>query len=121
MAFESYNYIALFIFILFSASVPISFLVTSWFLRPHPPKNPVKGTSYESAEAPIGRTKDIVNEYIPFFTIFLPFEIISMMTILWAIASRQLPALIDVAAIGLPLFGMAFAWLGYKMAVDKHV
>jgi NADH:ubiquinone oxidoreductase subunit 3 (subunit A) len=121
MITDSYNYVALFIFVLFAAFVPLSFLLTSWFLRPHKPSNPVKGTSYESAEQPIGRIKDVANEYLPFFAIFLPFEIISMVLLLWAVSARQLPPLTNVIMIGLPILAMTFAWLGYKMTVDKSV
>jgi NADH:ubiquinone oxidoreductase subunit 3 (subunit A) len=115
-----YNYIAVGFFILFAIFVPVSFLLTSKMLRPSKPGNRVKNTPYESAEEPIGRSGDVDNEYLAFFAIFLPFEVISMIILLWAVAARSLAAGINVAVIGLLIITMVLALAGYKFASEKR-
>jgi NADH:ubiquinone oxidoreductase subunit 3 (subunit A) len=114
-----YNYIALVFFALFALSVPISFLFTSKMLRTKKAGNKVKNAPYESAEEPIGHARDVDNEYLSFFAIFLPFEIISMVIVLWAVAARQLGQGANVLVIGLIILSMALALAGYKFATDK--
>ncbi len=116
---EYYNYIALAFFALFALSVPIQFLLASKMLRQKSKPNRVKNTPYESAEQPIGKTRDIATEYLNFFAIFLPFEIISMVVVLWSISARQLDLTTNIAIIGLAIVSMALALLGYKFASDK--
>lgn len=114
MAIQYYNYIALAVFVLLSISVPASFLLTSKFLRPSPSKNKTKQAPYESAEATIGKTRDVDNEYISFFALFLPFEIISMVLVLWALVARSLDPLTNALALGLAVLSMFLALIGYK-------
>jgi len=115
-----YNYIALAFFVLFALFIPISFLLTSKMLRQKSNGNKVKNTSYESAEQPIGKARDVATEYLTFFAIFLPFEIISMVVLLWSIAARQLGLAVNIAVIGLAIVSMILALLGYKFAGDKN-
>jgi NADH:ubiquinone oxidoreductase subunit 3 (subunit A) len=114
-----YNYIALAFFVLFALFVPISFLLTSKMLRVKSRGNRVKNTPYESAEQPIGKTRDVANEYLTFFAIFLPFEIMAMVVVLWSISARQLDLTTNIAVIGLAIVSMALALLGYKFASDR--
>ncbi len=115
-----YNYIALAFFVLFALFVPISFLLTSKLIRQKSHGNKVKNTSYESAEQPIGKARDVANEYLSFFAIFLPFEIMAMVIVLWSIAARQLDLAANIGVIGLVMASMALALLGYKFASDKN-
>ncbi len=114
-----YNYIALAFFVLFALFVPISFLLTSKMLRQKSRGNRVKNTSYESAEQPIGSARDIATEYLAFFAIFLPFEIMAMVVVLWSISARQLDLTTNIAIIGLAIISMALAMLGYKFISDR--
>jgi len=115
-----YNYIALAFFVLFALFVPLSYILTSKLLRQRSKGNRVKNTPYESAEQPIGKTRDIVNEYLSFFAMFLPFEIIAIVIVLWSIAARQLDLADNVAVIGLVIISMALALLGYKFTSDRR-
>ena len=121
MYLDYYDYIALFIFVLFALFVPASFLLTSKLLRPHKAMNPVRGTSYESAEEPINSGRDVVNEYLHFFVLFLPFEIVGMVLVLWAIAARGLSLTANILIVGLAVVSMALALIGYKIAVRRDV
>ena len=121
MYLDYYDYIALIVFALFAIFIPASFLFTSKLLRKNPPGNRVKGTSYESAEQPIGGARDIDNEYLPFFAIFLPFEIITMVLILWALAARIAGASTNLLVIGLAVVSMVLAIIGYKYIGDRRV
>ncbi len=121
MYLDYYDYIALIVFVLFAIFIPASFLLTSKLLRKNPPGNRVKGTSYESAEQPVGGIRDIDNEYLPFFAIFLPFEIITMVLILWALAARIVGAGTNLLVVGLAIVSMVLAIIGYKYTSDKHV
>lgn len=120
MYLDYYDYIALIVFVLFAIFIPASFLLTSKLLRKNPPGNRVKGTNYESAEQPIGAARDVDNEYLPFFAIFLPFEIITMVLILWALAARIDGAATNILVAGLAVFAMVLAILGYKYTSDKN-
>ncbi len=114
-----YNYIALGFFVLFAIFVPVSFLLTSKLLRPKSIGNKAKNTPYESAEEPIGSSRDVVNEYLPFFAMFLPFEIIALSIVLWTISARELPLGTNVLVLGLVITSMLLALVGYRFASER--
>lgn len=120
MYLDYYNYIALVIFALFALFIPLSFLFASKLLRPRRAMNPVRGTPYESAEEPIGRSRDIVTEYLPYFVLFLPFEIIAMLLVLWSIAARGISIYTNLLIIGLAVVSMALALVGYRLTNRKE-
>lgn len=111
-----YNYIALLIFIAFAVFMPVSFLMIAKFLGRRDQGNPVKNAPYESGEETIGNSRDVDNEYLPHFMIFLPFEIIIAILILWSTVSRSLNYGADAAILGLGIIATALAFIGYKMA-----
>lgn len=115
MYLDYYDYIALIIFLIFAAFVPVSFIVASKMLRPKRPDNPVKGTPYESAEQPIGTHMDVINEYMGFFALFLPFEIIGILLVLWAPAARSLDIVTNIFVLGLAVVSMVLALAGYRL------
>ena len=79
-----YNYVALLIFIAFAVFMPVSFIFTAKLLGKKRTGNPVKNAPYESGEETVGNSRDIDNEYLPHFMVFLPFEIIIVALILWS-------------------------------------
>lgn len=119
MYLDYYDYIALAFFILFALFVPYSFLLASKMLRPRKAMNPVRGTPYESAEEPIGNTRDIVTEYLPYFVLFIPFEIIAMLLVLWSISARANGIVTNALIMGLAVLSMFLALIGYKFANRK--
>lgn len=108
-----YNYIALLFFGIFAAVVPAGLLIASKLIRPRVPGNPVKNSSYESAEESIGSNRDIDNEYLPFFTMFLPFEIIAVLLLVWAGVSASVPFGASVMVLTLLVISTGFAVFGY--------
>ncbi len=114
-----YNYIALVFFALFALFIPASFLLTSKMLRVNKPGNKVKNAPYESAEEPIGKSKDVDDEYLAYFALFLPFEIIGLGVLLWSVVARQVTLLTNILVIGLVILSMGFAFIGYKITTEK--
>lgn len=118
---STYEYVAILFFAAFAIFVPVSFLISSKLLRKNSPGNPVKNAPYESAETSIGSGRDIDNEYLPFFALFVAFEIIGMLVLLWSLVTRQLGYGANLLVIGLTIVSMAFALIGYRFTIDKNV
>ena len=116
-----YDYIAAALFILFGLFVPFSFLLTSKLLRTKTPGNPVKNSPYESGEKSIGSSRDLDNEYLPYFALFLPFEIIAVYMIFWAPTARVGSQISAIGSMGILVLSAVFALIGYKMISGKNV
>lgn len=115
-----YDYLAILVFALFAVFIPVSFLLTSKMLRPSSMRNDVKNAPYESAEKTIGSGRDIDNEYLPFFALFLPFEIISIVLLLWSIAARNMALPSNILVMGMAAVSTLAAVIGYKLIGDKN-
>ncbi|MGC8647313.1 MAG: NADH-quinone oxidoreductase subunit A [Candidatus Micrarchaeia archaeon] len=115
-----YNYIALLFFTVFSIAIPAVMIFGAKLIRHEEPENPVKNAPYESGEVSIGSAYDVYNEYLPYFMIFIPFEIVVVFLILWAYVSRSLSYSTGLYAIGAALLAMFFAIIGYVLAGAKH-
>ncbi len=115
-----YDYIALIFFALFGIFIPVSFLLSAKLLGKHEPGNPVKNAPYESAEETIGGSRDIDNEYLSYFALFLPFEIVAVVVLLWSEVAYSLPLPIDLLYLGLPMISMLLMFAAYKLINDKH-
>ena len=111
----NYDYIAVLVFAAISVFVPMSLLLTAKLLRHKTNGNAVKGSPYESAEATIGRNRDVINEYLPFFMMFLPFELVAVLLLVWSSALRQASFANGTLAMGLAVMALAFAFAGYFM------
>lgn len=116
-----YDYVVLGVFALLGMFIPASLLISSKILGFKSRGNKVKNAPWESAEDSVGESLDIDNEYLPFFSIFLPFEIISAVFIVWASQAKNIAYNQDVGIIVLATLS-AFVVLGfYKLAArDKH-
>ena len=115
-----YNYIAIVFFSLFAIFIPASFLFTSWLLRDKVPSNPVKNAPYESGEESIGGSRDIDTEYFPFIMLFLPFEVIAILVLVWSYAAGIMGKYPGLYMILLLLSATAFSIVGYKAIDDNH-
>lgn len=115
-----YNYVSLIFFIAFGVFIPFSFLMTSKLLRRKDNPNKVKYAPYESGEETIGRNKDLEVEYFPFLMIFLPFEIITILILLWSLVALDIPYITGVEILGLTIISLIFSLLGYKLICDKN-
>jgi NADH:ubiquinone oxidoreductase subunit 3 (subunit A) len=114
-----YNYVALLLFIAFAVFVPVSFLLTAKLLGRKESGNPVKNAPYESGEKTVGDSRDVDNEYLPYFMLFLPFEIVIAILVLWSTTARQMSLSANIMLIGLGLFATVASFVGYRMV--RHV
>ncbi|MGI0100696.1 MAG: NADH-quinone oxidoreductase subunit A [Candidatus Micrarchaeaceae archaeon] len=111
-----FDYIALALFIAFAVFVPASFLLTVKLLAHREPGNPVKNSPYESAEETVGDSRNIENEYMPYFMIFLPFEVIIVILILWSTATSYVSYSSSVSVMVLGVLATVLSFIGYKVA-----
>lgn len=110
-----YDYVALLIFIAFAAFMPVSFLLTAKLLGRKRSGNPIKNAPYESGEETIGNSRDIDNEYLPHFMIFLPFEIMIIILILWSTVAKTVSFGTSIAILMLGVSATALSFIGYRM------
>ena len=111
------DYLAVVIFILISLFMPASMLLTSVLLRYTGSSNPVKRSNFESAEASFGARLSIMREYLHYFSMFLGYEIVAVMVVLWVFVAKGLPNLYSYMILGLAVF--AFALELFVMFVAK--
>ena len=102
------NVVAIVIFIAFSIFTPVSLVITSIFLRRRPKRNAMIGSSYESAEESTGSRISIMNEYMHYFSMFLAFEILVAVIIVWAPIARRLSFMSSAVVLLLLVTGMVF-------------
>jgi NADH:ubiquinone oxidoreductase subunit 3 (subunit A) len=110
-----YDYVALLLFIAFAIFIPVSFLLAAKLIGRKESGNAVKNSPYESGEETIGSSRDIENEYLPYFMMFLPFEVIVAILILWSTTTRQMSYGVNIMIISLAVFAAAISLVGYKM------
>ena len=99
------TYLPIIIYALFSVFMPASIILTSFVLRNVTKSNPVKSSAFESAEQSKGTRISIMNEYIHYFPMFISFEIIAAITLIWILAARAIPFTNSMFVLGLMLLG----------------
>ncbi|MGC8496114.1 MAG: NADH-quinone oxidoreductase subunit A [Candidatus Micrarchaeia archaeon] len=110
-----YNYIAIIFFALFSIAIPLLLMLVSKLIRYNAPNNAVKSAPYESGELSIGQNIDVYNEYMPYFMLFLPFEVVVVVLLLWAYVARLVSYDTSIYILALAIFAMLMAIAGYKI------
>ncbi|MHB1830630.1 MAG: NADH-quinone oxidoreductase subunit A [Candidatus Micrarchaeaceae archaeon] len=103
-----FNVIAIILFIAFAIFTPVSMIITSKMLRRKTTRNPVKDAAYESAEASTGSRITIMNEYLHYFSMFIMFEILVAVVLVWAPLASSMQFIPSAAILSLLVFGMAF-------------
>lgn len=116
----AYEYIAVAVFAFLALIVPFSMILIAKLLGPKTKQNLVKLANYESAEVPIGTHKDVSNEYLHYFALYLAFEVIVVVVILWATAFKAIPFNINVYTIGLLFASFLFSILAFAIAAEKE-
>jgi len=101
-------YVQIVVFAFLAAFLPLSMLAFSKLIRPREGGNEVQKLSYESAEESIGQRVDIMREYLHYFPLFLAFEVIGIVVIIWSTFPRQAVASSGVYVISLLVFGLVF-------------
>lgn len=109
-----YNYIALAFFAIVATLVPASIIIASKLLGKKDKGNPIRNAPYESAEESVGSAKDIDNEYLPLFSIFLPFEVIVGIIIVWSLVAYSIPYAVDIGVVALGVLSAVTAMFGYR-------
>jgi NADH:ubiquinone oxidoreductase subunit 3 (subunit A) len=112
-----YDYIALAVFAVLALLVPLALITVSKLIARRSPGNPIKNAPWESGEASIGRARDIENEYLPFFSLFLPFEVVAGILLAWATVAYGLSFSVDLGMIVLAIASGGAAWFGYRTIV----
>ena len=97
----SYTYVAVAIFAALALFVPISMLILARLIGARPSQNPIKLENYESAETPIGRSRDITNDYLEYFPLYLGFEIVIVIVLSWAAVSGSISMPVSLGIIGI--------------------
>ncbi len=103
--------VAVVLFILLAIFTPVSMLLTSVILRRATVKNKVRDSPYESGEQSKGLRISIMNEYLHYFGMFIAFEIIVGIILVWApIANipNKVPYNSSIAVLGLLVLGFIF-------------
>jgi NADH:ubiquinone oxidoreductase subunit 3 (subunit A) len=99
------TYLALLIFLLFGAFLPISMILTSKLLRPERSDNSVKNANYESGEESVGGRISIMKEYLHYFSLFLAFDIITAIILIWAFAGNTIGGIPSGYILALAVLG----------------
>jgi NADH:ubiquinone oxidoreductase subunit 3 (subunit A) len=115
-----YNYATIFIFLIFGLLVPYSFVLISKLIRKNVAGNSVKNAPWESAEETIGSSRDVDNEYMPYFMLFLPFEMAIVILIVWSTVAKATSYNLSLAILSLGILSVAFSLVGYKFASGKN-
>jgi NADH:ubiquinone oxidoreductase subunit 3 (subunit A) len=99
------TYLAIAVFLAIALIEPVSIFLTSIAIRRREPSNQVKANNYESAELSSGKRLSIMNEYLPYFPMFLTYEIIIAIMLIWVLFARGLSLYFDSVFFGLFAFG----------------
>jgi NADH:ubiquinone oxidoreductase subunit 3 (subunit A) len=110
-----YDYAALLFFIALGLLIPALLLLASRLLGRRYPGNPTKNAPYESAEETASGSRDMHNEYLPYFMLFLPFEIVLVALLLWSTVAKAIDYNTGTGIIFLVVAAMIFASVGYKL------
>ena len=117
-----YTYVAVGVFAFLALFVPVSMLFLAKIIGARPKQNPIKLENYESAESPIGTHRDITNDYLQYFPIYLGFEIVLIILLSWVLVSSGVSSfvsfavlLILIGAFVLSVFGLALAQVREKV------
>jgi NADH:ubiquinone oxidoreductase subunit 3 (subunit A) len=113
-----YNYIALIAFAILAFLVSLALIAASKLLARRSPGNAVKNAPWESGEESTGNARDVQNEYLPFFSLFLPFEVITGIIVVWATVAYGVGYFTSVGIIVLALAAGVAAGFGYKTIVS---
>ncbi len=112
-------YIALIIFLLLAIFVPFSMIATSRMLRPKGNLNKTKTINYESAEVPIGAQRDITSNYLPYFPIFITFELVGIVAIVWSFSFLSLNTAQNTYMIMILLASTLLSIASTKMIINS--
>lgn len=109
------------VFTVLALFVPLSMLLLAKLIGARTTQNPVKLKNYESAEELIGHGRDITNDYLHYFPLYLGFELIVVVLLGWAMVSNIVGSAIGFAVIGISAGGFVLAALAMGLAHSKGI
>ncbi len=115
------DYLAIAVFGLLALFVPATMLFAMRMLRPRTKQNAVKLLNYESAEESIGTHKDITNEYLHYFPLYLGFEFTVIVLIAWAYVFNVSLVKTNVIIMALPAAAFVFSLFALMIAKRKEI
>ncbi|MDE1846274.1 MAG: NADH-quinone oxidoreductase subunit A [Candidatus Micrarchaeota archaeon] len=115
-----YTYIPVAIFAALALFVPISMLVLAKLIGATPRQNPIKLENYESAESPIGVSRDITNDYLQYFPLYLGFEIVIVIILGWAAVSSSIPTAVSLGIIGISAVAFVLSSFALRISHAKE-
>ncbi len=104
------TYAAVFVLAVLAAILPAGMFLLNALLAPKVFQSDVKLTNYESAAKPIGTHRDVSNEYVAYFPIYLSMELVIIAVLAWSIFSAGSKGMIfpiAYLAIALPFVFIA--------------
>jgi NADH:ubiquinone oxidoreductase subunit 3 (subunit A) len=102
------TYVAILIFAVIAILEPLLMILSSKLIRRKSRPNRVKDNSYESAEESAGTRASVMNEYLHYFPMFLSFEIVVAIMLIWVVTARLTTGLVNYAILGLFVFSFIF-------------
>jgi NADH:ubiquinone oxidoreductase subunit 3 (subunit A) len=111
-------YVAIIIFITLAILEPLLMLLSSKLIRRRSRETRVKKGNYESAEESAGTRTSVMGEYLYYFPMFLVFEVLIAIMLVWVISAKAVGSIANYAVLGLFVTGFIFEMLVIIMA--KH-
>lgn len=109
-------YVAIIILAAVALLEPLLMLLGSKLIRRGSRSNRVKENNYESAEESYGSRTSVMNEYIFYFPMFLAFEIVVAIMLIWVNAAAASPAMLNYMILGIFVFSFIFELLAIMIA-----
>ena len=109
-------YLALLVCMLFALVVPFAMIFSSILIRNRKKSNRVKNASFESAEASVGSRISIMNEYMHYFSVFVAFDILIAIMLIWTYSASLLSNTTDMLILMLPVAGFMMVVITIAMA-----
>jgi NADH:ubiquinone oxidoreductase subunit 3 (subunit A) len=113
------EYVVVLVFAAIALLVPISILAFSKLIRQKTAPNAVQEENYESGEESVGIKTGIMNEYLVFFPLFLTFEIITAILLIWSTFAGAMAEVDSILILMIPVVGLAFAFAVLAIARAK--
>ncbi len=102
------DYLAIVVFAIIAIAEPVGMLLSSIMIRRADAANPVLNGNYESAERSTGRRTTVMNEYLHYFPMFLSYEIVIAVMLIWVVGTRSMTLPTNVAILALFIVGFVF-------------
>lgn len=111
------DYLAIAVFGFLALLVPGIMLFLIRMLGPRTKQNAVKLLNYESAEESIGTHRDITNEYLHYFSLYLGFEFTVIVVMAWVYVFNV--SLVKINVMIMMLLAVAFVFSLFALIIAK--